>query len=258
HDLKFRGRYFLRSGNTYQLNDQIRQQVHFHNGNILNRIFMEALGLYDIVFCRNVLIYLDAEAQDRAIANLERSLRPEGLLFVGHSEAGLFTAGPFVHSSHHPLIFVKRPANGEQQAPPARQPVVHDRKTPFEDSLSPPASSTIAIELPAADNLGRARKLADQGRLEESARLCEEHLEQHGPSAPACLLLGLIADIRGHQHEAVKLLRQAVYLDPDLQEALILLALIAERQGDKVGADRYRKRAQRLLKAGGGPEKCGA
>jgi chemotaxis protein methyltransferase WspC len=53
-DLGYRSQYFKKQNRSYVINESIRQKVHFHNGNILNPLFMEGLGLFDIIFCRNV------------------------------------------------------------------------------------------------------------------------------------------------------------------------------------------------------------
>ena len=70
------------------------------------------LGSFDLIFCRNVLIYFDQESKTKVIDGIVRHLCPSGLLFVGHSEhlggiaPGLKTVAPTVHalaSSTNPL-----------------------------------------------------------------------------------------------------------------------------------------------------------
>jgi chemotaxis protein methyltransferase CheR len=61
-------------------------------------------GFFDLVFCRNVLIYFDQKSKEKVINGIVRHLSPSGLLFVGHSEhlAGispcLKTVAPTVHT----------------------------------------------------------------------------------------------------------------------------------------------------------------
>lgn len=82
-------RYFLPAGGEeprYGLRPEYRQDVSFRTGNILD---VASFGLvpYDVIFCRNVLIYFSDGAFHRAIDNFARALRPGGLLFLGHSES---------------------------------------------------------------------------------------------------------------------------------------------------------------------------
>ncbi|MBZ0112149.1 MAG: protein-glutamate O-methyltransferase CheR [Thermoanaerobaculia bacterium] len=70
----------------HALRPEYREDVSFRTGNILDAT---SFGLvpYDVIFCRNVLIYFSDGAFHRAIENFARALRPGGLLFLGHSES---------------------------------------------------------------------------------------------------------------------------------------------------------------------------
>jgi chemotaxis protein methyltransferase WspC len=107
-----------------------------------------------------------------------------------------------------------------------------------------PASIDQRTELRA--DLEEATGLANQGRFVEAATCCEEHLRQHGPSANAFHLLGLLHDSTGNQREASDYYRKALYLDPNHYEALIHLAFLMDKQGDTAAALVLRKRARRL------------
>ena len=81
-------RYFrTEDSKVFQLRDLYREGVRFRDGNILDPNSFVGPGYYDVVFCRNVLIYFSEIALRRAIENFARSLRPGGLLFLGHSES---------------------------------------------------------------------------------------------------------------------------------------------------------------------------
>jgi chemotaxis protein methyltransferase CheR len=89
---------------------EIQQMVEFRKLN-LDRQFDLAEGPFDAIFCRNVLIYFDAASKQRAVMNLVRNLRPNGLLFVGHAENLTSMASQL--QSIEPTIYLKA---GDQEA----------------------------------------------------------------------------------------------------------------------------------------------
>jgi chemotaxis protein methyltransferase WspC len=257
-ELDFRDRHFSAAGPGWQLADAVRRQVQFHQGNILDAYLLPGAAPYDVVFCRNLLIYFDRPTQDRAIGALARLLAPNGWLFVGPSETGLLLSHAFV-SAKVPLAFAFRHAataprepavNGH--APPRRPPppprvAPPARALPF--SSVPPRATVRPAAKPTAD-LDHAMLLADQGRLVEATKACEAHVGVHGPSAKAFYVLGLVRDATGNHAEAAEFYRKALYLEPQHPEALVHLAMLLESQGDKAGAKVLNDRARRgALKA---------
>lgn len=73
----------------YYLSDTVRDKVNFCQGNVLNADLLSDQPPYDIVFCRNLLIYFDQEARDRTFAKLTQLIRPKGLLFLGYAETNM-------------------------------------------------------------------------------------------------------------------------------------------------------------------------
>lgn len=71
---------------TFELRSRFRQGVHFHHGNLLDPNSLPG-RTYDVVFCRNVLIYFTDRAMQAAIENFTHKVRLGGLLFLGHSES---------------------------------------------------------------------------------------------------------------------------------------------------------------------------
>jgi chemotaxis protein methyltransferase WspC len=94
-DIAYKSHYFRKAPKDYILNKNVRDKVHFHSGNVLHRSFLEGLGLFDIIFFRNILIYFDSLSRHQAIATLDRILVDTGILFVGHAETNLFSNSPF-------------------------------------------------------------------------------------------------------------------------------------------------------------------
>jgi len=71
----------------FQLNPKIMQMVKFRKMNLMDELNMLFMKGYDIVFCRNVLIYFDLPAKKRVIQHFHNALLDGGYLFVGHSES---------------------------------------------------------------------------------------------------------------------------------------------------------------------------
>ncbi|PIE97747.1 MAG: chemotaxis protein CheR [Treponema sp.] len=80
----FLDEYFLKSGTTYQIRPEIRNMINFDYHNLKNDIKRTD---FDLVFCRNVLIYFDEEAQKNVINKFYSAMSPKSFLFIGHSES---------------------------------------------------------------------------------------------------------------------------------------------------------------------------
>jgi chemotaxis protein methyltransferase CheR len=80
-------KYFLPIDDGYRLKPAFRKGVSFRIGNLLRDWSYGAVGTYDVIFCRNVLIYFSEEMIIAAADRFHRALREDGLLFLGHSES---------------------------------------------------------------------------------------------------------------------------------------------------------------------------
>ena len=222
---------------------RVRRQVRFRHGNVLVSPFFPGRDRFDVIFCRNLLIYFDRRTQDRVIDELGALLKPEGLLFVGSSEGGLALSHGYV-SAKLPMAFAFRRAHAvKPQRPPAPRPVAAAAPRPH-PVLMPAAAEPVAV------SLDDARRLADQGQFDEAAALCDAYLHAHGPTAPAFCLLGLVHDAAGRTDEAEVCYRKALYLEPRHEEAITHLALLVERRGAADEAQVLRNRARRAASGG--------
>jgi chemotaxis protein methyltransferase CheR len=77
-------KHFRRSGVDWQLSDEVRRMVRFETRDL--RKSMRALGPFDLVFCRNVLIYFDGETRKRTLEELHGALFRGGWLLLGGAE----------------------------------------------------------------------------------------------------------------------------------------------------------------------------
>ncbi|HRH78288.1 MAG TPA: protein-glutamate O-methyltransferase [Cellvibrionaceae bacterium] len=87
-----------------RINPELRCRVNFFTLN-LNSDFELDLGKFDLVFLRNVLIYFDNRTKEQVLRRIAQTLKPGGLLFVGHSESlqGLTTHFNLVHPAIYRL-----------------------------------------------------------------------------------------------------------------------------------------------------------
>jgi chemotaxis protein methyltransferase CheR len=83
-DTLFQQNYFDKVDGGFQIKPFIKDKVAFRQQNLLHE---DNLHKYDIVFCKNVLLYFDAISTKKAEGNLFQSLNPQGWLFLGQAEA---------------------------------------------------------------------------------------------------------------------------------------------------------------------------
>jgi len=253
-DLAFRDRHFHQSKEGYVLAPRVRECVHFHQINLLEQNLPGGGEPFDFIFCRNLLIYFDRATQVRALRRLRAALAKDGLLFVGPAELPLVTDLGFARLNLSMAFACRRDdaeplAAGTTLHPAGRSavalssPPAPTHKDIFREGLDEPPVAAHAASAGSKD-LKRARRLADAGKLEEAQQICEAHVRQFGPVAEAFYLLGLVADARA-EAGALEFYRKAIYLEPEYYEALLQLALLLEKMGDRAGAKSYRRRAER-------------
>lgn len=79
--------YFEKVGDQWQISPQIRSMVKFRTFNLLHPL--SQFGTFDVVFCRNVLIYFDAPTKTKVLEAIRRQMAPDGCLFLGAAETVL-------------------------------------------------------------------------------------------------------------------------------------------------------------------------
>ncbi|WP_321816841.1 MULTISPECIES: CheR family methyltransferase [unclassified Paraburkholderia] len=252
--LAFRERFFHATAHGWQLADTVRRAVHFERANLFDWLAAHPVR-YDFIFCRNVLIYFDRQAQDRAIGLLRARLAEGGMIFVGPAETGLMMRHEFA-SAQIPLAFGFRWTGGEgaySAAPPAWQAsreqaprVTHVSKA-SQSFQTPHAALRPLHSAPPARAAGvPAVKAADPFAAKPvvtpvfAARIAT-------PAAPQTQNIPTLAEARrladaGSLDAAARAVAQHAQATPDDAEAWYLLGLIADAQGEATLAlGHYRK-----------------
>ena len=111
-DDSLRKRHFTEKDGSWRIDDSVRKYVDFIHLNLLNRSKIALLGVMDVILCRNVMIYFDAESKRRVIETFFEKLRPGGHLLLGHSESLINLSTSFeLHHLRSDLCY-RRPLPG--------------------------------------------------------------------------------------------------------------------------------------------------
>ncbi len=286
-----RARYFAREGRDYVLDPAIVSMVAFERENLADQgASLFRPGAYDVVFCRNVTMYLAPEVVRRLVARFALSLAPGGFLFLGHAETLRGVSRDFVLCrSHDAFYYQRREGASESECVTFGAP---ERQLPIEASPLPPDTSWVdAIRLASdriatldratrrierrstpplqpspgsADHASRllaAVLLANDGKLVEAEDACRSLLADDDLNAGAHYVLALCREHAEDREGALEQDRMAAYLDPDFAMPHLHRGLLARRAANfdeaKVALERaiallWREADARILLFGGG------
>ncbi len=262
------GRYFERCEGRLAATAELRRLVEFRWHNLMDPLQGEPA--FDVVFCRNVLIYFDTGARDVCLYNLSRALRPDGIVFFGPADLLTGANGLQPTSIGGVLAFqVARrttvcadPATapaGQGPAPPRPAPCATlpaCLPTPDVDALWQQADAALAAgsQLRAAglletiqahdpahldSRLEQILILVDAGQVEHALELCDTLLATPDLVADAYATAGIVQAAAGDAGRAIELLERAVAMDPSFAEAYVLLATfngLIGKPGDRIQA----------------------
>lgn len=96
-------KYFSFKDNSYQLREQVRSLVSFAKLNLMNDWPMR--GPFDVIFCRNAMIYFDKSTQQQLVNRFWDLLKRDGHLFIGHSES--LTGSAHQYRYIRPAVYAK-------------------------------------------------------------------------------------------------------------------------------------------------------
>ncbi|MDO3378338.1 CheR family methyltransferase [Geoalkalibacter halelectricus] len=279
--------WFEQRGSEYLLDESIRALVDFRYLNLQTGSYPDpgaGIADFDIIFCRNVLIYFRQATSRKVVEGLARSLAPGGSLFLGHAETLINLSRQFERASHERSFFYRLPAAPPTLEAPPRPPeppvapqtlpeVARARTT---EADAPPAPARDAEQLYAEgqeafnrEDFAGARACfekilavdeqhpgawvgsgfvhANRGAIEQARTCCEHALAADDLHAPAYFLKGLLLELEGHWLEAREEYRKALLIDMDFIMPRFHLGGIHERLGQGADARRELRNSVRLL-----------
>lgn len=272
-----------RSGHGWKVSDEIRSLVRFVEADVVSELLPVDPESCDVVFCRNVLIYLESDARDRLCRRATSYLVEDGILLAGHADPprdlnrtlssvdrpGAFAWRRRSDAPTQTLIESPLPAADrsggpawsrrsdgpkrsriERPAPTADGPAAN--RVPRQPTTGGMASDVTPVaSLASSADVEAIRKLADLGKLLEARELAEGLLVNHPADPSVILILATIESADGRVEAARDHLRRVLYLNPDDLSALFQMAVLCESEGELDVADRFRRRMDRLASDGG-------
>jgi chemotaxis protein methyltransferase CheR len=103
-------KYFRQVGDKWQVSDKIRQMVNFREYNLLTDL--TPLGQFDVVFCRNVLIYFDQPTKGKVLDSIAKLMPADGVLYLGGAETVLGITERFKPMENQRGLYVVNPPAG--------------------------------------------------------------------------------------------------------------------------------------------------
>ncbi|GAA2882608.1 hypothetical protein Acy02nite_04860 [Actinoplanes cyaneus] len=238
-----RERWFRRTGAGFDVVDEVVASVRFAEHNVAGpdepRVWQP--GRYDVIFCRNLLMYLTRETVATLLGRITDSLAEGGALFLGHTDTLGSHPDGFTVEQFGDTVYYRRVARRPAPAPEPR-PRIPER--PRRARRPPEDPRTRALELlagerfaaaldivPPDDLLLRGVLLAQLGRLEEAREVAQRLIDAGVPNPDAHQLLGVCLE-PGDPEPAQGQYRLAAYLDPSFAMPRLRLGLLARRRGD--------------------------
>jgi chemotaxis protein methyltransferase CheR len=212
---EYLNRFFTRKGDQYLLDESIKQMVEFRYFNLVTEPYplMEMSG-WDIIFCRNVTIYFQAEATRKVIHNFYQSLREGGYLFAGYSESLRYISDEFSTIQQEGAFFYQKGGAKKTVRKKARK----IRGGRIISGRSAKKKGPKTVRGLKSDEIGqicaRAKELLEMGRPERASEILSPYLR--GSTTPESVLL-LKAEIslnQGDLERAVQLCEKIVKREP--------------------------------------------
>lgn len=245
-------RWFEQRDQHFILSPSLFARIQFRQLNVLDPGLFSALlpeELFDVIFCRNMLIYLHPEARNQVLQLLRRIAAPGALVFTGTAEPSLNFDAPVKSIALAPLSMptssfaTTAPNSGAAQRKIA-QTIVAAR-----DRVVAPAALAAIPEPNAAgvwtSRLATIEQIANDGNVQGACMQLDQLLQQAPTYAEAWYLRGVLASAQDDLGRAEMALERAGYLDPSHAATLRLRAELARRGGDNDHADRLRARLKR-------------
>ncbi len=245
-----RNTYFTRDDDSWRIRPRYRKNVTFEYHNLVKTpipSLLHGLAAFDIIFFRNVMIYFDSETRLRLMQQLARSLVDGGWLILGHAEMNLPPSDLLCLTEvNKTIVYRKTSADSPQRLPASTISFDAFAEPPAPESAAYRPPSVADIEVPEISDLAQPepetsdpkagvralRRFADRGEWERAQAYCRQLRRLHPYEPMIFLYQAYIYEHLNQIEEAIKSLRNALYLDRGLVLAHYHLGLLMNRSGN--------------------------
>jgi chemotaxis protein methyltransferase CheR len=253
-------RHFDREGDAWRVRTSLRRTIAaIRPHNLVSLTFpAPAAGGWDVIFCRNVIIYFDTPTTRRVLEQFHQALAPGGWLFLGYSESLFRLFDGFDLTEVAGAFLYRKPEAGSVRPEPpgprtavALPPAVRHVVLPPERPRPPPAGPALAppLAIPATppppeaeaplapqEFLDGAVALFSEGRFGAARELLERHLERNGEGLAARLTLANLYGVLRQYDRARACYQAALGVEPLSAEAHLFYGVHLLTQADADGA----------------------
>jgi chemotaxis protein methyltransferase CheR len=248
-DAELRERYFTRDGRHHLVGERLRSLVRFRRHNLIQDPAPPlGEGAFDLITCRNVMIYFDPPTVEGVIGGLEGALRPQAQLILGAADRLIGTSDRLTRLNTGAATTAERRRRRPTDGRALRRPL--GLAKPKDEPEVARASSAPAPNGPRRrrdDQIEDALRAADSGDIEEALAKVSEVLAVDPLDSDAYFVRGLAELGRGDPATAAATLRRALYVDPSFGLAAFQLGRAHDAAGDRRAARRAYEQALRVL-----------
>lgn len=225
----------------WRLRPYLAEGVSFLHHNLVSDPIPPTDHFFDLIVCRNVLIYFSRSCIQELLEKFHRALVPGGWLLVGYSEPNVELFKAFEVVNRPGTVLYRRPAGGTPTAPRFSPPAVQALPPPRPEPRPAPPSR----ESPTG--LEELKALADGGLWKEARSLADELLRRDPLEPRTHFYRALVHEHLGDLAESDRAYRQAIYLDRTDPLAHYYRGVLQRRRGALPDAARSFRTVVRLL-----------
>lgn len=250
-----RNRYFIHSGSGWSIKPQFRAGVNFQCHNLARHPFpsmVNNLFAFDIILCRNVMMYFTREVMSRLVSQFRRTLLDGGWMLVGPSETDIEFFRPFRtvsvpgatlyqnsgEQSPRPEWAPPRIESGPYLAPAPPIPFIGYKPPDLARIQVPPIPAASHAPGDSSADLERFLSLLDAAKWQEALETCEKLIAANRIESVTHFYHGLVLEQLGKFSEAEQALRRAIYLDRNMALAHYHLGLFFQKRKQPLQAQR--------------------